>query len=633
MQTEKKGKNRKVDSRKLAVRIIAWVLILMTVITTLYTAIYFIVEEVSASEPEELNVAVGLVYGDSVDEAFTSTTTVGYTVGSEQIELNKKTFTPLWTIPDTAKVTILADCNYTKKSIGNSYVRSNSDVVVGGYHIELDVIYENTEKLTEGVSSVNSIISGKSLYAIPSYINGELKIRIGSYATKADADAALAEVQLLFTDVTMHVASPSNTGVTVVAHNSSEILFEYDCADKSYLALDPLTDEAYTATPAGNIYDGVFVYKHYVNSSKSIDGIQVVNVLPLEKYLLGVVPYEISNSWPLETLKAFSVLARTYAVAEFDQYWNSYGFNLCNNAASQVYKGVARANANVIKAVEETAGLVVTYDGEIASTYYSSSVGDSTVDSRYIWGKQDLPWLRSVSTPWEEYRNHSKAFWTKEVSPDELQKYLYSKGYTKLTSPIASIKIDQKAGVNSNYVYKLTVTDEANNSVTIERTDKVKSAFSSYLNSANFVVGKGSVVYTTYNKLLAPGETSGVENCSFAVMTSLGKLFSSFENGVKVLTSNGEKMFLPSASVGVVTADSYKNGTIDSISEAYIVTETATATDPNNFIFVGKGWGHGIGLSQWGLYDLAAKFDLKYDAMIRAYCGNVKFSNYEQFIK
>lgn len=633
MQTEKKGQSRKADPRKLAVRIIAWVLILMTIITTLYTAIYFIVEEVSASEPEELNVAVGLVYGDSVDEAFTSTTTVGYTVGSEKTELNKKTFTPLWTIPDTTKVTILADCNYTKKTIGNSYIRSDSDVVVGGYHIELDAVYDDTEKLTEGVSSVNSTVSGKSLYAIPSYINGELKIRIGSYATKAAADAALAELQPLFTELTMHVVSPSSTGVTVVAHNTSKLLFEYDCADKSYLALDPLTDEAYTATPAGNIYDGVFVYKHYVNSSKNIDGIQVVNVLPLEKYLLGVVPYEISNSWPLETLKAFSVLARTYAVAEFDQYWNSYGFNLCNTASSQVYRGVARANANVIKAVEETAGLVVACNGVIASTYYSSSVGDSTVDSRYIWGKQDLPWLRSVATPWEEYRDHAKAFWTKEVSPTELQKYLYSNGYTKLTAPIASIKINQKAGENSNYVYKLTVTDEANNSVTIERTDKVKSAFSAYLNSANFVVAKGSVTYTTYNKLVAPGEPSEIANSSFAVMTSLGKLFSTFENGVKVLTSNGEKLFLPSSAVGVVTADSYKNGTIESISESYIVTETATATDPNNFIFVGKGWGHGIGLSQWGLYDLAAKFNLKYDEMIRAYCGDVQFVDYEQFIK
>ncbi len=601
----------------------------MTVLTTLYTAIYFIVEEVNAAEPEELNVAVGLVYGKSVDSAFTSTTTVGYTVGSEKIELKEKTFTPLWTIPDTQKVTILSDYNYTKKL--NSYSRSDSNVVVGGYHIELDSTYDDAEQLAEAVNIVEPLIESSSLYAIPSYINGIFKLRIGSYATSDDAETALTEVQSVLTDLTMHVVSPSVTGVTVVAHTEAKILFEYDCADGTYLGLKPIEEGTYTATPAGNIYDGVFVYKHYVTSS--IDGIQVVNVLSIEDYLLGVVPYEVSNSWPLETLKAFAILARTYAVSSLSQFWKSYGFNLCNTATSQVYRGLGRANTKVITAVEETNGLIVTYNGQIAATYYSSSVGDSTVDSRYIWGGQDLPWLRSVSTPWEEYRAHDKAFWTVELSPSDLQKCLYSNGYTTLTSPIASVTINQTAGMNSNYVYKLTITDEANHTVTIERTDKVKNAFSSYLNSANFVVGKGSATYMTYTRLVAPEDSSSIKTGTFAVVTSIGKLFFSFGNGVKVLTTSGEKLFVPSASVGVVTADSAKTSSIKSITEDYITTETAYASDSNNFIFVGKGWGHGVGLSQWGLYDLAAVFDATYDTMIRAYCGEVTFEDYHQYIK
>lgn len=639
-QNEKKGKTRKVDPRKLAVRIIAWVLVLMMVITALYTAIYFIIEEVSASEADELNVAVGLVYGSSVDAAFTSTTTVGYTVGSEKMELYEKTFTPLWSIPDTQKVSVLGDRNFAK-TIANSYYHSDTDVAVGGYHIELDSVYADTAALAEAVNTVDTVLMETSVYAIPSYINGELRIRIGQYPTAAEADAAMAEISLLFPEQTMHTVSPSETGVTVVAHKTAQILFEYDCGADSYLALEPIDGEdgtaAYTATPAGNIYDGVFVYKRYISSKDGIDGIQLVNVLPIEDYLLGVVPYEVSNSWPIETLKAFAVVARTYTLSEMSKYWSNYGFNLCNTASSQVYKGIGRANENVYKAVADTAGLVMTYEGSLAPTYYSSSVGDSTVDSRYIWGQQDCPWLRSVWTPWEDYKNHSMAFWTKEVSPEELQAYLYDKGYKALTSPIASVTVDETAGENSNYAYQVTVTDEAGNSVVIKRTDKVKSAFAAYTYSANFSVGKGSAVYTAYSKLITPDQLQSAEDGSFAVMTSLGKLFSSFTNGVEVMTANGVKSFVPTSSVSVMTAESYKNGTAAKMSlEKYptdhLTTETVYAEDENNFIFVGKGWGHGVGLSQWGLHDLA-DLGLAYDAMLRAYCGDISLTDYKEILE
>ncbi len=677
-QNEKRGKIRKVDSRKLAVRIIAWILILMTVVTTLYTAIFFIIEEVSAAEVDELNIAVGLVYGDSVDVAFTATTIVGFTVGSETVGLYQKSFTPLLSLPDTKKVSVLGDRNFSKTSL-NKYYHSGAEdtVAVGGYHIELDAVYADNAGLTSAIASVNTTLAEKSLYAIPSYINGERRIRIGQYSSLEAANSAMTELLPLFPEQTMHTVSPSLTGTTLVDHTSAKILFEYDCGESSYLALEPIDNPdgtpAYTRTPADNIYDGVFVYKRYVPNAGSsapvtggdnpdkgvsgapstggtpvesdggIDGIQVTNVLPIEDYILGVVPYEVPPSWPLETLKAFAVISRTYVVAEIDQYWNKYGFNVCNTTASQVYRGAAYADhTNVKAAIEATKGQVMTYNGALAPVYYSSSVGDSTVDSRYIWGQQDMPWLRSVWTPWEAYRDHSNAFWTKEVSPSDLQIYLKGKGYTKLNSPIASITVDETAGENSNYVYQVTVKDQNGNSVIIKRTDKVKSAFSSYLGSANFVVGKGSVTYTTYTNTITPDLFSTANDGTFTVLTSLGKLVSSFKSSVSVMTSNGKVSFLPTSSVTVLTGDSYQNGISESIrleeyATSHLKTETATATDPNNFIFVGKGWGHGLGLSQWGLHDLAGLISndgdyYKYDEMLKAYCSPTDLTDYKDLI-
>ncbi len=612
----------KTDKRTLMIRIVAWVLLVMMVITGLYTTIYFLIEEVSAAEASDLNIAVGLIYGSSCDVAFTTRTTTGFLVGSEEIELYNKTFTPLWTIIDSVKVTVLSDRNYGQKSTG-SYYQTDTDVKVGGYQLELKEEFSDEALFNGTIDSVNTAVSSLGIYAIPAYIKGANKIRLGSYATEADANAALEAVAPLLSEHTVSVAAPTSTGVTVVDHASSKIMFEYDCDKSSYLALEPIdgTDgnEAYLATPAGNIYDGVFVYKRYTTASK--DGISLINVLPIEDYIMGVVPYEISNSWPLECVKSMAIIARTYVVSSMSKYWKSYGFNVCATANSQVYKGVARANANVIKAVTETAGLVMTYNGALAPVFYSSSTGNCNADVKYVWGGSSYPWLESVSTPWEDYLKHGNAFWQVEVSPSDLQAALYAKGYTTLTAPISSVNITAYAGENSTYIYQLVVTDEKGHTATITRSDKVKSAFSAYVKSSNFVIGKGSVEYTSYTKTVPPANNVTAETNLgvFSVLTSLGKYTSSLgDDGVSVMTVNGTyNNYVPSTGVSVLTSGS--SGQINVQLPDYIVKQTAYATDSNNFIIVGKGWGHGVGYSQFGMYDLA-KMGLTCDEILEAYC-------------
>lgn len=627
-------KTAKTDKKTLAVRIVAWVLLVMMVITGVYTTIYFLIEEVSAAEAEDLNIAVGLVYGSSCDVAFTTRTTTGFLVGSEVIELYNKTFTPLWTKIDSVKVTVLSDRNYGLKSTG-SYYQTDEDVKVGAYQLELKEEFTDKILFSSTLESVNTALSSIGIYAIPAYVNGANKIRLGSYASESDAQTALNTVNQLLSGYSVSVAVPTSTCVTVVDHSTSKILFEYDCGNTSYLALEPIdgTDgtEAYLASPAGNIYDGVFVYKRYITSSK--DGISLINVLPIEDYVMGVVPYEISNSWPIECVKAMAIIARTYVVSSMSKYWKSYGFNVCATANSQVYKGVARANANVIKAVTETAGLVMTYNGVLAPVFYSSSFGNCNADVRYVWGGTSYPWLESVSTPWEDYKNHSNAFWQAEVSPTDLQAALYQNGYKTLTAPIASVNITMYAGENSTYIYQLVIIDEEGHTATITRSDKVRSAFSAYVKSSNFVIGKGSVEYTTYTRTVPPASdvTTEANLGVFTVLTSLGKYTSSIgEDGVSVMTANGTyNNYVPSTGVSVLTSGS--GGKINVELPDYIVTETAYASDSNNFIIVGKGWGHGVGYSQYGMYDLAI-MGYSCDEILRAYCPSTETKNYKNII-
>jgi stage II sporulation protein D len=128
--------------------------------------------------------------------------------------------------------------------------------------------------------------------------------------------------------------------------------------------------------------------------------LQVVNVLPLESYVLGVVGREMPFNWPAAALEAQAVAARSYALAELENVVTARAFDLYNDTRSQVYGGIAAESASVTAAVRATARQVVLYGGRVATTYFSSSSGGRTVSSAEAWGKS-VPYLISVDDPYD----------------------------------------------------------------------------------------------------------------------------------------------------------------------------------------------------------------------------------------
>ena len=121
--------------------------------------------------------------------------------------------------------------------------------------------------------------------------------------------------------------------------------------------------------------------------------LQVVNHLPLETYLASVVGSEMPASWPLEALRAQAVAARTYALKARKP---AAAFDVQATTASQVYKGVESETPSTRAAVEATRGLVLTYNNAlIDAVFHSSSAGGNTESSGDLWSKQ-LPYLVSV---------------------------------------------------------------------------------------------------------------------------------------------------------------------------------------------------------------------------------------------
>ena len=112
--------------------------------------------------------------------------------------------------------------------------------------------------------------------------------------------------------------------------------------------------------------------------------ITVVNEVPLTQYLYGVVGYEMSNTWPVEALKAQTVAAKNYVLAKK----GAGGFyDVRDTAADQVYKGYFSSLKNVISAVNESAGFGLYLDGMLIPCYYSASNGGYTILPSANWGE------------------------------------------------------------------------------------------------------------------------------------------------------------------------------------------------------------------------------------------------------
>lgn len=125
----------------------------------------------------------------------------------------------------------------------------------------------------------------------------------------------------------------------------------------------------------------------------------VVNELPLEEYLRGVVPNELNPTTfgQPEALKAQAVAARTYIQRNLGQY-SKEGYDICATDACQVYFGVKTEDALATQAVNDTRGVVATFDGKPINALYSSTCGGRTEDAEHIFNER-VPYL--VSTPCE----------------------------------------------------------------------------------------------------------------------------------------------------------------------------------------------------------------------------------------
>lgn len=120
----------------------------------------------------------------------------------------------------------------------------------------------------------------------------------------------------------------------------------------------------------------------------------VINDIPLELYIRGVVPSEMPSSWEHEAHKAQAIAARSYALSNLGKR-AKYGYDLKDTPEDQAYGGASAETTKTNNAVDETKDIVIVFGGKIIPAYYSASAGGQTKSSGNVWF-QDLPFLRSV---------------------------------------------------------------------------------------------------------------------------------------------------------------------------------------------------------------------------------------------
>lgn len=289
-------------------------------------------------------------------------------------------------------------------------------------------------------------------------IKGKYSIRNAKY---------LGLIKKGLSDTVIVEASPKGAKIASVGVYSSGVYVECDEASLN-----------------GIIYKGSFVFTEY--EGKLI----AVNVVEMEDYIQGVLPHEMSPSWPENALKAQAVAARTYALHHILRAMEknlSRPFDVDNTTRFQVYKGRDKVNENIEKAVRETAGAVITYRGKIIPAYFHSSCGGRTESAFNAFG-EDRVYLRGVYC---RYSGDYPQNWTLTISKDELERKLNQNGY-KIENLRRLYISDRSAAKNA---LEITVVGRLSR-VTVSGVKLRAILGSTQLNSLHFDIDNGLATIT-----------------------------------------------------------------------------------------------------------------------------------------
>ncbi|MDX8361182.1 SpoIID/LytB domain-containing protein [Cytobacillus sp. IB215316] len=306
----------------------------------------------------------------------------------------------------------------------------------------------------------------------------------------------------------------------------------------------------------------------------------LVNTLHIEDYIKGVVPSEMPSYWPYEALKAQAVAARSYA---FSQMQTSQYLNM--TVASQVYRGKTNEAATTNQAIAETNGVFATYNNEPIQAFFHASSGGYTENSEDVWSNP-IPYIRAVEDSFDQHPDNTHYGWSMSIPATTITNSLFGNAQNTLLS----LKVTERSIAGAVQQMEAIVYDNERNtrsSISLKPTftsssDGFRTIFGEYLKSSKFTVTGDAAAKI----ILADGSTTRVDNL-------YGYELQTADNATETIVD-------------------------DNIT---LKTKTSTALYPTftqAYQFSGDGWGHGLGMSQWGARSMASA-GYTYDQILKHY--------------
>lgn len=471
------------------------------------------------------------------------------------------------------------------------------------YNISDDVRFMESRQPLLGYETVKLFVKDKKACAAVTYGDAECEtIRI--ILNNHDFTSYKMQKLTLSSEGMLKVIYPDGGEKTFPAGEMVTIQYEeYENGEKIIIEQigkgKGITVHSLTRECGAPVYDGL------IEVDMKADGMYVINELPLEQYLYGVVSSEVPSSYEKEALKAIAVCARAYAYGKMkDGSFDEYNADLDDSVFCQMYNDVLKTPES-IRAVDETYGIVPVYDGEVIfPLYFSTSCGMTCTNSE-VWGGTPYPYFTSNVEDMEKSEL--------DLSDEDtfVQFMEDSLGYDTIEKDLPYYRW-------SIYYTREDITKAINRKLS-ERIDtgagsiRVKNANGDFVDED--IMDIGDVVSVEVHERSSSGMV-------------LALLIEGTKETILVEgQANVRNLITPVNQNIVKQDDSVVTGWSSLPSAFYYITER-----DGGFIIYGGGFGHGAGLSQNGANALAAK-GYNYTYIIRHYFSSSDFEMIYEFLE
>lgn len=443
----------------------------------------------------------------------------------------------------------------------------------GGHYLQSRTEYDS---FASAMSEAAALRKGGA-YAHAGYINGKFRVMIGLFDSADVAKSCIANVKemsgidfdYVYMDTKTVFAMGGGYGFVFRNENQSFCL---------------------SALYGGSVkVSGKGEYRGAIMASRTRgEAIYIINLVNMEEYIASVVGSEMYPTWNIEALKAQAVIARTYALTR--TAYQSYGIDVTDDTRTQVYKGVSSETESTYKAAVETAGKVVTYNGKLAETFFCSMSGGKTADVYSAWGGgAGLDYLKSKDDIYEDVENIQSDIWQVKYTAEEVEAKLKAAGVD--IGKVTGLTIAERG--DDLRVRKLIISGTAGtHTLTF---DKCRSFFN--LRSQYYYISGGE---TTSKNIVSAISSSGIAEVDL--------------NGAAVISSSG-------------ISNAPSSVTVTGANDTAIFSSGSSSVTSGEYVFDGRGNGHGVGMSQYGAQGMA-KAGFTYDDIIKFYFTGVDISTY-----